>query len=348
MAQVSEISGGTFTRSASGEGIADGAERKFRILRATPDEFIDIVTVCGVGVGDFHPRNPGIYCTSFRAEPEGDSRLVVLATFTYSILPAASDSGGGGGGGGGNPPQAQPPDVRPANWSVSTTIQQVAVSHWYDPPLGNQRKPAVNPAGDLYDGLTASQPITVFTVEQFSDLPSEFFPKVGDLNSRAFLIGNFNATRHFLKFTSLRSAPVVETFGGTQYRGFMNTYEFQYNPYSWYLQIPLSGFSVKAVNPVGAGGDVDVYAQPLAHDDTGKIKSPLALPETINAGEKVKGMVRVFAYQNGGASQTPCSMPIPLNEDGTPRRASADPPVIVKSYRVEEETDFYAFGLRFG
>jgi hypothetical protein len=72
----------------------------------------------------------------------------------------------------------------------------------------------------------------------------------------------------------------------------------------------------------------------------GKVKTPLALPPNVAAGDKVRGMIKVMEYQEGGASISPCGLPIPLNDDGRPRKHTADPAVLVKQYCVTDEADF--------
>ena len=54
-------------------------------------------------------------------------------------------------------------------------------------------------------------------------------------------------------------------------------------------------------------------------------------------------MVKVFSYQNGGASQTPSAQPVALTADGYPKT-----PGTVDVYRrgQHEQFDFTTLGLR--
>lgn len=340
MATAAEISGRSFSRSSEGEGTVDSAVRKFRVLRATPSEYIDILQVCGIGIGDEHPQNPGIYCTQFSAESEGSSRLSVICTFTYGTQP---DTSGGGGGSKGHGSQSRPPELRPANWSVSTTTFERPVRAWWTVPEGVYDW-AQTPAGDFYDGVTYQYPITTVDVTCFGINPATHYTSVGKINSTTFRIGTLlTAEKHSLLFAGLRSEPSVESFQGSQWRGFKNTYEFRYDPELWYIKVPLSGLNAIAFDPQDAGPDDDVYGQPLQHKDRRIDANPLALPPQILPGQRVRAMVKVFSYEDGGTSQAPSAQPIPLNENGRPRSSS----VLVKSKRVHAEFDFNSFNIIF-
>jgi len=96
--------------------------------------------------------------------------------------------------------------------------------------------------------------------------------------------------------------------------------------------------------------DQDVFGQPLKHKD-GKIDTnPLQLADGTAAGDRVRAMVKVSDFQDGGTSQAPSAQPVALNEDGTPRKSfgdgAADPPVIIKRYRVYDTCQYSNFNLR--
>jgi hypothetical protein len=338
MATVAEIYGGSFDRTSQGDGDVDSAVRKFRILRATPDETIDIIATCGIGIGDYHPYNPGIYCTRFSGEAEGDSRLSLICTFTYGSI---ADTSGGGSGSKGNGARNRPPELRPANWSVSTTTMEAPAAKWWSVPEGIEQL-TINPAGDYYDGVTRLRFITTIDVTCFSTSPSQHYSFVGNVNSSAFSIGTLlTAPTHSLLFSGLRSEPAIESFAGGPWRGFKNTYEFRYDPDKWYITVPLSGFNVLAFAPAQAGANDDVYGQPLMHVNR-RIATPLALPPQIAAGEKVRAMVKVFEYEDGGTSQAPSAQPIPLTQTGRPSKV-----VDTQKKRPYGESDFNVFNIIF-
>jgi hypothetical protein len=122
--RVSEISsGGQFSRSSEEGRIADSQTRVFKVL-LNPGEAVDIQEACEVYIGDQHPQNQNIYCTSFSAQFDGESRTVLVCTFQYASTAAAS------GGESGQDPKSSPPDVRPANWTTSTSLVEVPAREW--------------------------------------------------------------------------------------------------------------------------------------------------------------------------------------------------------------------------
>jgi len=90
---------------------------------------------------------------------------------------------------------------------------------------------------------------------------------------------------------------------------------------------------VIAFAPPG-GADDDLFGQPLKHAQ-GRVVPAVMLPSGVNPGDKVRGMVKVFEYEDGGVSQLPSASPIPLNDNGRPRIHTADPKVIVRAYQVQ-------------
>jgi hypothetical protein len=358
---VSEIAtGAQFTRSSNEGAIADSLTRVFRIVLDEPGEYVDFQRVCGVYVGDQHPSNPGIFCQSFEGRFDGESRMVLVATFNYATRASSGGGGDSGGGGGGAP------DIRPANWTTSVATYESPVRTWRfvnDNGLPDAvAKAAANPVGDMYDGVVRLEPIVTISVVQPQTLdPLANIDAVGCINLREIRIGAKIFPRATVLLRAIQSSPVVEAWGNTIFRGWSATYEFLYkeNPATitgstaierevdigWDVAIPVTGFNVKAINPAGAAAIIDPFGQPLRHEN-GKIKTPLALPEGIDPNEKVRAMVKVFEYENGGASQVPSAQPIPLTALGYPRAESADPKVLVWRYRIYREYDFNRLGLR--
>lgn len=345
MARISEIpQGQQFSRSANDGVISDAQTRVFRVLKDSVYEYVNIPQACGVSIGQPHPQNAGIYCTSFDGKYEGDSRMVLVCTFQY-----ASNASSG------NPSEdkkSKPPDIRPANWATSSVTYEVPASAWKKDGTSTWVAPA-NPVGDRYDGATKMEPLITFSIDQYEATdPTKNLSIAGVINEFTFTIGSFSAPRHTLMFKGVQSQPVAEPWGDQFFRGWKATYEFVYKrnyvdglgAIGWDIAIPQTGFNVRAFVPPGGATD-DPYGQPLRHSQ-GKIVPTLLLPETISAGDKVRGMVKVFEYENGGASQLPCAQPIPLNDNGRPRDVNADPQVLVYRYQVQEDCNFADFGLR--
>lgn len=352
--RVSEISAGAqFARSMEEGRVADSQTRTFRVLLEAAGEVINIQEACGVFIGDQHPYNTNIYCSSFDARFDGDSRMVLLCTFNYGTK--------AGSGGGGQDPQSQPPDIRPANWSVSSAIYEAPAYFWK--PLGNapnagEWRPTVNTAGDRYDGVTEMECLITFSIDQWEpENPARWAAYAGRVNSADFTIGTFTAQPRMLMLRGVSCQPAVESWGGQNYRGWKATYEIVYKAnyagpelghIGWDIAIPQTGFNVINKSAALGGGVHEIGSLALEHDSSGKIKDwpddPSLVPGTD--GKKVRGMVLVHAYEEGGASQTPCAQPIPLNDDGTPRASTADPPVKVYRYQVQGEFDFADLNIR--
>lgn len=360
---ISELAAGQQYQFSSKEGqIAASQTRRFRILLQQAGEVFNIQETCQVFIGDVHPLNQDLFCTNYSAEYEGDSRMVVVVTFSYESTPSAASSSGGGGGG--KDPKQFKPEERPANWYWSSSTTEVPVRSWRPVPLKDGAtadvEPAKNPAGDMYDGITRLEPVVTITVEQFETEFSDKAYYVGTVNAEEFTIGDTFAPRTLL-VKGISAKPVHESHKGEMRRGWKVSYEIAYRSnqvaadyadgvgveqdIGWDIAVPVSGFNVTAFAPNQADAIRDSYGQPLKHN-YGRIVPPLALPDNVTAGEKVRGMVKVLDYENGGTSQAPSASPIPLNLDGTPRKSTATPAVLVLRYCVHKQTDFKELGLR--
>ena len=363
---VTEISqGNQFSRSANEGQLADSATRTFRVLLNSPSEVFDIQATCGVFVGNPHPTNPNIYCASFDAKYEGDSRMVLVATFNYQSAATASDSGGGGGDGGS---KTISPEIRPANWSISTELTEVPVRRWAL-RLGSGSwanfTSTRNPAGDLYEGLTKLQPMTTIKVTQFvlggAEDPTRNTIYVGTINSKAIGLGFLNIEPHTMMLRSISATPAIESFGRLVRRGWTAEYTFLIrNEYvdvtfvtvgeanatevvnvGWDAAIIVEGRNVRAFNPVGAAAWQDPYGQPLKAGPDGAPLDPnnLSLPDGVAVGSKQRAHVGITGFSDRGMSQSPAGEPIALNLDGTPRKVTDARPPIVRAYKIYEAVD---------
>ena len=380
---VSEIAQGQQYQYSSGDaGTPPTASqtRVFKVLLERPAEFVDLQSVCGIFIGDAHPETPGLFCQSYGAQFDGDSRMVIVVTFTYLPIPLAADNGGGGGGGGSSGGGGQPPDIRPANWSISSSAIEVPVRSWY-PRVGieewEEAEPAANPVGDLYDGITALRPIVTINITQFDLLdPTRHAEHVGTINSEEIKLGSLTMAPHTLLFRGLTVQSQVKPWGRRGvFRGWESNYEFAYTknlqrvhykaadvvgtlgevPLGWDMAVPLTGWNVHAVDPASARAKDDVWGQPLLHNYPNEEQGiaidstkPLKLPKGTADGEKVRAMVKVFSYKaNGFSSQAPSASPVALNEDGTPRKLTADRKPLIFAYQVHEAINFTeTLGLR--
>ena len=383
---VKEISSGTqFSRSSNEGQLADSQNRAYRIILDNPNETIDIQRECQVKIGDRHPYNQNLYCVSFDARFEGDSRMVIAVTFNYQTT-------AGSGGSGGQDPKSQSPDVRPANWTTSTSLVEVPKTVWAKrkgtqaqafPPVPAQGdgwlgdEPAVNPAGDMYDGVTALEPVVTISITQFErNDPTRHLLYAGHVNSEVINLGSLSMTPGTVLFRGVSCQPAVESWGGLNYRGWNAVYEFAYRrnktsvllaaggvfggdplgpadvDIGWDIAVPVTGFNCRAFAPAAPAANEDAFGQPLRHKN-GKIEDdPLALPQGIAAGDRVRAMVKVFEYEDGGTSQAPSASPIALKLNGRPLKThDANGNLINKplvfAYRVQPVIDLtQTLGLR--
>jgi hypothetical protein len=224
-------------------------------------------------------------------------------------------------------------------------------------------KPAENSAGDMYDGVTRYEPIVNFNFKQFEVAdPTGKLQNVGKVNSNSGTFGSLSLFPRSALFKACNIEQHVETWGTSIYRGFMVSYEFAFRrntqSYSqsagaaptqgdigWDIAVPQTGFNVRAFTPNLVQVTNDNFGQPLKHV-SGKVEFPLALPDGISAGDKVRAMVKVMEYQEGGVSITPSAQPVALNDDGTPRSPNATPKVLVYRRGQHDEFNFATLNLR--
>jgi hypothetical protein len=370
---VSELAqGNTFSRSSDGGALADSATRVFKIILNTPDEAIDIFAAIGVNIGDVYSANNPIPCVSVEGRADGESRLVRIVTAQYRSSAGVGASGGGGGGGGGSTdPKATAPDLRFASFSVSTSYMEMPAWTWIEDPslIIPAFKPAINSAGDMYDGVTRYEPVVNFTFKQFEvGDPTSKIQNVGQVNSNSGTFGSLSLFPRSTLFKACNIEQHVESWGGLLYRGYMVSYEFAFRrntqSYSqsagaaptqgdigWDIAVPQTGFNVRAFTPNLVQTTNDNYGQPLRHGEEGsqydgRIEFPLSLPDGVSADDKVRAMVKVFSYKGGGVSQTPSAQPVALNDDGTPRSPNATPRVLVYRRGQHDEFNFATLNLR--
>jgi hypothetical protein len=278
---------------------------------------------------------------SVEGRADGESRLVRIVTCQYRTSAMVDGEGGTGL----PDPMLVMPDIRPANFSTSTSLYESAAYLWN---RNGNWEPAHNPVGDLMDGVTRMEPITTIRVTQFNPFPGTVFQRyAGYVNEETMNLGSYmTCDPSTVMFRGVEAAPHVETFGITTYRGFMNSYEFAYKAnevqapgyggkYGWDMALPVTGFNCKAFNPNAAGNDKDPYAMPLKRDgEYGPIIKPLALQDDVAVGDKVRAMVRVSGSEKN-INQQPSAQPIALNEDGTPRSENASPKVLIWRVRTQ-------------
>jgi hypothetical protein len=346
---VTELAQGNgFSRSADGGQLADQATRVFKVLLNAPNEQWLIDEAVGVSIGDTYSTQNPIPCVSLEARADGESRLVRIVTVQYR------SNAGGDEGAGGQDPGTQAPDVRPANFSTSTSLYEAPAYEWREWPVGpgflaGGWEAVANANGDPIDGVSRMESITTIRVTQFAPTPGTVHAQhCGKINSEEMNLRSYmTCDPHTVLFRGVEAAPHVESFGPAIYYGFMNSYEFAYRPNyvtqhgqcGWDATPLHTGFNVKAFDPAAPRADQDPYSQPLKFVDY-KLVEPLALPDRIAVGDRgVRAMVKIVNMETGAISQQPSAQPVALNEDGTARKMDTGRPPIILRRQVQQEID---------
>jgi hypothetical protein len=157
---VTELAQGkSFSRSAEGGSLADQATRTWKILLNAPNESFVISDAVGVNIGDpLGSANP-IPCVSLDVKADGESRMVRIVTAQYRTS----------AGVGNTDPGTQPPPSRPALYSMTTSLTEIAA--WGGSLVtggsSGQWSPAISPAGDIVDGVTRLEPVVNINIDQW-------------------------------------------------------------------------------------------------------------------------------------------------------------------------------------
>ena len=362
---VKEITSGSsasLALSASGGGGGAGLQyqRSWRLLYDNPADHqtTDVRDHIGVTIGTSHPSDTFCVCDAIDVKPDGDSRHAYIVTAKYSSAPLSLTEGGAGTGETGDQnadPRSQPPDSRKANWSTDASTIEAPSWHWRPGGAGNW-VPAINPVGDLYDGVMTMQPIVTVKVEQTQARdPNIFAMFIGQVNSNAFRIGALQCDVRSVMLKGISSTPHSEVIGKRRWRGWKANYEFVYKPgfnsflnlfLGWDVAIPVSGFNVLNLAGAQARNDVDKGALSLrlTNDTVGSIANwPNAVIEPTLVGEKTRANVLISA-PNSKAMQRPSAQPVPLNTDGTPRARNLLP--LIQRYQVFADFNMANLGIR--
>jgi len=355
---VSELAQGkSFSRSSDGGGLADQATRTWKILLNSPNESFVISDAVGVNIGDpLGSQNP-IPCVSLDVKADGDSRLVRIVTAQYRTT----------AGLGSTDPGSQAPAARPALYSMTTSLTEIAA--WGGAPVTDGVSgawiPAVNPVGDLVDGVTRLEPVVNINIDQYSvsDM-SQLLAYCGYVNSDIFTFSSLSVGVHCCMLQSISSQAVVEQFGNTTFRGFKVTFGFAvrahwtitrdgFQAIGWDMAVPQTGFNI--FNSGTSRADVDQKALALQHRN-GKVSiigsSSVVLADGL-VNTRTRAMVTVPATEDGGYVQRPSAQPVALNDDGTPRNADNFPmaqKVLINRICIQPErafgSNFSNFGIR--
>lgn len=358
MATAVELSqGNEFARNSESGPSVDSAKRVFRVLLESPDEAWGIPETTGIDIGDEYSQDNPIPCVSWEARADGDSRLVRIVTVNYKATPGFASDGI-------SDPKTEQPTLRPALWSMSTSLQEIAafggrvVTGSGISASSGAWVPAKNPAGDLVDGITRLEPVVTISIDQYSAQDeSARLAYVGYVNSDVFNFSSLTIGAHCCMLQGISSTPVVEQFKTGMFRGFKITFTFGVRshwtltrhgvqPIGWDIAVPQAGINI--INKGLNSSNVDQDALNLEHE-----YNAIKLPRTLAVGTadtKMRAAVAI-ASPAGGSFQRAASMPVPLNDDGSPRSPTANPPILINRLCLQPETafgdNFVNFGIRF-
>jgi hypothetical protein len=354
---VSELAqGNAFSLSSDGGGSAYRATRKWKVLLEKPDESWDIFKAIEVNIGDLYSKDNPIPCVSVEASHEGDDRMLCIVTAEYRSSPGSDPAA--------PDPKSQDPTERPALYSMTTSLTEIAAWSGKVVTGGTSAAitPATNPAGDLVDGITRLEPVVTINIDQYSTADeSQILGYCGYVNQSPFTFSNLTIGTHCCMLQSVTSTPVVEQFGATTFRGFKITFSFAvrshwaltrngYEAIGWDIAVPQTGFNI--INSGLGNANVDQKALVLQHE-LGRVKMDGNKPAALasNATGRVRAMVTVSAAgsDDGGYTQIPCAQPIALNDDGTPRNVESAG-ILINRLCLQPEREFgenfASFGIR--
>jgi hypothetical protein len=361
--EIAQGAGAKLTAGVVGQGGGLEYTRVWKVLLQSASDDWDVYNETGVKIGDVHPASNFAVCTSIETKPDGDSRLAWIVTANYTATAAASlDQGSADSQ---EPDEgSKSPEQRYANWTTSTTTYETP-SWWWIPQFNSQWGPngnlvqgtaafAKNPAGDMVEGLTIVQPIVNISVEQFvKNDQTKYSQYVGMVNSNVGKLGSLDLFERSVLFRGVSFKPHIEQFGKKTWRGWLGTFEFSYkynyNNYlglalGWDIALPISGYNI--INNGLGNGNVEQGALHLELTDAGSVKGwPNAVALAAGTqGKKLPANVLLNDRTNK-VTQRSAAMPVALNVDGTPRKATLDP--LVFRFQMYKDFNMTLLGLRF-
>ena len=323
MATAYEIATGTAGKSMSdGSGSALQYTRAWKLVKTSRNEAYDATATVGVDVGSALPGVPGVFCTNLTDSPDGDSLMVRRITASYS---SPKNSGR-------RPNQnlGVAPWLRSAVTTMDATGESIPAQQYILDPLAadgteaSKRSLAVQPTGELIDGLTRPDPTIRFQISQFetSD-PTTKCQYLHGLNKLAVVIGGVVFPPRSLILNGISARPQTETFAGVETTGWTVTYSVAFRrntqrvlinidpatgvaiddtlddvDIGWDIAVPLRGLN--CVNLIPIDYPIEPYALSLLSNEEGVV---LGGKDGVDPANEV-GPIRVFVRNSTDTNDT--------------------------------------------
>ena len=305
-------------------GEAPTAERKFvaTVDGATPTQ--QVLNAIGIFHGSNHPEYPYLRCLngSF-SEPD---RFHVEATYSYE-LPAVGTE------------DLQPnPLARRDVWSFSTGGAQVPALYFYS---GNQLAPLVNSAGDLFEGLTATEAEMRATIS--GNRPTFDYGLAASvtncLNDAPYLGG----APYTWMCTGITGQQQVEVVNDTEIKYWSFTTELVYRESTHLLLLPDVGFNYIATSKDDdaetTAGEAQAGSDPALAGKASQGAVTLLTNKQARTAGGVKKRAWVLDPESG--ERVASANVVALNPNGSMKAAGASPNILVR--RVHRIINFSQF-----
>jgi hypothetical protein len=263
MATVYEMPHGTSGKSGgTGSLSAVTYMRKWKLIKAAPNEVYNAPQAIGVDIGSQFPGDTVATCVALDDQPDGDSRMVRIITARYE---SPQNTGKRDNENDNN----LAPDVRPPRLGIDSSFEMAPTNQWVKNPAAataaQEEVTAFHPNGELVSGLMKPVRSITFTYTQFNSAdPSALAGDVGKVNSAPFVIQGVTYPKRTLLLKSVSSKPTVTDWGGSKYAGWTTTVQIAYRenfqwvidetlaePWSnvkteigWDMAVPLKGMNV--------------------------------------------------------------------------------------------------------
>jgi hypothetical protein len=239
---------------------------------------IDIINAPGVIFGSPHPDDPTVYAIEGSADPMSENPLTFIVKIKYSVLTGdqAPDD------------QTNPGSVTfylpaPDAWSGSSSLTTVGTMKLPKSPTpGDPTYPVVNTADTLFTDVTVEQARFGLTLgRSYADM--SFLSLMGQYTNAMNADAWAGGARHTWLCRGARWDKQTQTTGGQLLFYYRVTWEFEYNPDTWVLELNSVGFLERRDGGLHqiVDSDGEPVSEPRALDASGKATASGASPEKV-------------------------------------------------------------------